>query len=435
MGRKDGMRNKILTGIAMFAGILGGCDKEAEGGKCEVTVCMQVHSPASKAAMPDEGKVSDINLMVFDSYGCIVENIYRKSGGQVSLNLIRNETYTFAALANYGYQVNATTLDDLEALTCYLAYPDEYSEGMPMASEIVTYRIREGMDIPLPLINMMAKISIRIDRNSLSDGIQFHISGIRIGNCPKKALAFVRNRAESADDCFSAGFSLNGNECSGLNTPEYLGISKEVCVYMLENMQGRFSQKEITGYEEQIISEDDPRYRTCSYIEMDIDYASHIWQSGTTPLTYRFYLGDGPNSLDIERNCHYHITVIPEDDGLGDDGWRIDKTGLQYLGPTLFESYPSDYIVGDIGDRIHIGCRLSPQNTPFDVGLEYLEDDKAAGIYDYVVDPDGHGVTLTLTGPGSGLIYMEAGPPINEGALFLIEVNKFFVPLVSVTDP
>jgi hypothetical protein len=32
-------------------------------------------------------------------------------------------------------------------------------------------------------------------------------------------------------------------------------------------------------------------------------------------------------------------------------------------------------------------------------------------------------VTLTLTGPGSGLIYMEAGPPINDGALFLIEVN------------
>ena len=55
--------------------------------------------------------------------------------------------------------------------------------------------------------------------------------------------------------------------------------------------------------------------------------------------------------------------------------------------------------------------------------MEYLEDDKATGIYDYVIDEDGHGVTLVLTGPGSGLIYMEAGEPVNDAALYFIEVN------------
>ena len=52
-----------------------------------------------------------------------------------------------------------------------------------------------------------------------------------------------------------------------------------------------------------------------------------------------------------------------------------------------------------------------------------MADDKAEGIYDYKIDEDGHGATLTLTGPGRGLIYMEAGDPINEAALFIIEVN------------
>jgi hypothetical protein len=52
-----------------------------------------------------------------------------------------------------------------------------------------------------------------------------------------------------------------------------------------------------------------------------------------------------------------------------------------------------------------------------------MEDDKAEGIYDYEIDDDGHGATLTLTGPGRGLIYMEAGEPINDAALFIIEVN------------
>ena len=52
-----------------------------------------------------------------------------------------------------------------------------------------------------------------------------------------------------------------------------------------------------------------------------------------------------------------------------------------------------------------------------------MEDDKAEGLYDYVIDEDGHGATLTLTGPGRGLIYMEAGEPVNDAALFIIEVN------------
>ena len=55
--------------------------------------------------------------------------------------------------------------------------------------------------------------------------------------------------------------------------------------------------------------------------------------------------------------------------------------------------------------------------------LEYMENDKKSGIYDYVLDNDGHGAVLTLTGPGSGLIYMSAGPPVNESALWFIEVN------------
>ena len=423
MEREKGIRGTVLIWLTLLTGLLCACIKETGKGSCEVTICMRDCFMTSKAAMPEEGKISNINLLIFDSYGRILENIYRLDSSPVNISLIKDETYTFAALANFGYKVDVTSVDDLESLRYHLAYPDEYREGMPMTSEIVSYCIKKSTDIQLPLINMMSKISIRIDRNQLSEGVEFHVSGIRIGNCPKSALAFRQNKVDNADECFNSGFSLNGTECNGLNTPEHPGMSKEVSLYMFENMQGDFSSDGITSDEEKIIPEDDPRFRTCSYVEIDIDYTSRLWQSKDSPLTYRFYLGDGLNSLDMERNCHYHITVIPEDDGLDGDGWRVDKTGLHYTGQTLFEPYPSDYIVGNIGEKIHIGCRITPQHTPFDVGIEYMEDDKAAGIYDYTVDPDGHGVTLTLTGPGTGLIYMEAGPPINDGALFLIEVN------------
>ena len=101
----------------------------------------------------------------------------------------------------------------------------------------------------------------------------------------------------------------------------------------------------------------------------------------------------------------------------------MDKSGIRYTGKPKLVQYPGDYIRGDIGDIIHIGCMLTPSYAPFDVGIEYLEEDRTAGIYDYEIDPDGHGVTLTLKKPGRGLIYMEAGEPINDAALFLIEVN------------
>ena len=92
--------------------------------------------------------------------------------------------------------------------------------------------------------------------------------------------------------------------------------------------------------------------------------------------------------------------------------------------PPYFKSYPEDkYIRGDIGDTVRLWCEIFPPVTPFDVGTEYLEADKEDGIYDYIIDADGHGVTLILKGPGSGLVYMEAGEPVNESELFLIEVN------------
>lgn len=175
---------------------------------------------------------------------------------------------------------------------------------------------------------------------------------------------------------------------------------------MLENMQG----------------EEEPDPNVCSYIEMELDYMSDTKYSAD-PLKYRFYLGDGMGCHDIERNTHYRILVCPEDDGLSDDDWRVDKEGLRDNVPVTFASYPSSYIRGNIGDNIHIWCEFTPEDTPFDVGEEYMKDDKANGIYDYEIDPDGHGATLTLTGPGRGLIYMSAGKPVDESALYVIEVN------------
>jgi hypothetical protein len=190
---------------------------------------------------------------------------------------------------------------------------------------------------------------------------------------------------------------------------------------MLENMQGDI-YPEISTDSEKVFGPEDLRSAICSYIELELEYMSLTHYSATKNLIYRFYLGDGIRSLDIERNCHYRFTVTPEDNGLSGNGWRVDKSGIGPSTP-VFVLHPGNYVKGHVGDSLHIWCECYPRTSPFDIGKEELDFDKDRGIYDYSIDEDGHGVTLYLRKPGTGIIYMSAGEPISRSGMVLVCVD------------
>lgn len=382
---------------------------------------------------PQENLVKDLNLMVFDSEGILEDHIWIQRDRTVQENdfiletsLFRYKEYSFYACTNLGYKVPVGSIEDLQGLKCYIAYPDDYKEGMPMAGKAENVCIEgENCEVRIELERLMAKISLKMDRGGLSENVSMNVVHVRIGNCPKSSKIFSENRIVSNDECFSLGFNRNETECGVLNRRAGNGLSGELSLYMLENLQGSFSSTGIKHDKDKTFSQYDIRSEICSYIELWIDYISPTHFSTDTPLKYRFYLGEDRNSLDIERNCHYHITVIPEDDGLSDDGWRVDKTGLKAREESIsFKMEPSGYIQGNVGDKIHIRCEYCPAHTAFDIGIEELEFDRERGIYEYEIDQDGHGVTLTLKSPGTGIVYMSAGEPINESDMLVIEVNN-----------
>lgn len=415
----DGKRK--LSGTILICLILSSC---AEGiSKSEVEVVLNTGIMPVRAELPDEEIISDVNLYIFRPDGSLEYMTYDSSGAErFHIKLLNGERYSVYALVNFGHKIIRNSVEDMLKTEYHLVYPDDYRNGIPMYAH-TDVLINDNSAILLEPVRLMSKISIRMDRSRLSEGVDLNVTAVRIGNCPKKVKVFETSRAESEDDCFITGFAHSGPECRPLNVENKHRISNEISLYMLENMQGRFSDIPLESDEEKEFKEYDSRSKTCSFIEIEIDYSSPLWTSMGKPLTYRFYLGEDINSLDIERNCHYHIMVSPEDDGLKGEGWRVDKSGLKYTGETSLVKYPAGYIRGNIGDTLHIGCILTPDNAEFDVGREYLEEDRQAGIYDYRIDKDGHGATLILTGPGQGLIYMEAGDPINEAALFIVEVN------------
>ena len=389
----------------------------------KVPVIFDAGSLRTKAADPEEDLISDVSLMIFDADGNAEECLWLpEAGAGTTVCLTRGKSYSIRACANFGYRVYADKLQELDEVTYHMAYPDEYREGMPMYAAIDGFIAGESEHLTVSFERLMAKISLNIDRSRLSDDVHMNVLSARIGNCPKSVRISGPSRISSHDQCFAAGFSRGEFETVPLNVSGPGRISGMVDLYMLENMQGDMTP-EISEDQEKVFSPDDPRSGTCSYVEMELEYMSDTKYSASRNLIYRFYLGDGRNNLDVQRNCRYTITVRPENDGLSGNGWRVDKSGLMDRGPVTFASYPESYIRADVGDKVHVWCEFTPAHAPFDVGISYMEDDKAEGIYDYEIDADGHGAVLTLTGPGTGLIYMKAGDPVNEAALFVIEVN------------
>lgn len=420
MERKGRLRNNILK-LASYAAMICGCSKAPE--QAMIRINFHEADVPVRSMSPDEDKITDISLMIFDESGQAEDCIWLTRGSRTcSIDLVVDKKYTFCACANFGYQIYASHIEELQDIRYHLAYPDEYREGIPMAA-VKEVLITEECIVDIDLQRLMAKISLRMDRSRLDGDVEMNVRSARIGNCPRYVKPFTNSKIEDHDDTFPTGYLLNDIQTAELNYNIGEGLSSEVSLYMLENMQGP-ADGNITHDSEKVFEQKDKRSEVCSYIEMEIEYLSPEKASGEKGLIYRFYLGEDRNSFDVERNTHYHITVTPENNGLNDDGWRVDKSGLKDLGPAYLRAYPSDYIRGDIGDQVHIWCEFSPASAPFDVGISYMEDDKAEGIYDYRIDTDGHGATLTLTGPGRGLIYMEAGEPVNDAALFIIEVNQ-----------
>ena len=419
-GRISGCLLTILTGIT-------GCVESdelicREDGKVSITI--QCPSFRTKAELPQEDKINDINLIIFEDGRA--ETVYwdvdldTEDEIRFETSFVKGRRYSIFAMANTGRKLEARDIEDIGSLSIEVGDEGFGSSGLPMSAYLEDVPESEWGEISMELIRMVAKVSVCMDRSRLSEDVEMTVKSVRIGNYPKYALAVGPSHVISSHDRYEDGHIMTSAQCNRLNTSGYGSVSEDVSLYMLENMQGRFPY-DIEDDEEKVLEEDDPLYGLASYMEIEIYYSSKDKVSYDRNLIYRFYLGEGRHDLDIERNCHYHIRITPEDDGLSGGGWRVDKSGI---GPSVpfFRMMPGDFAEGHVGDTLRIWCECYPRTSPFDPGYEELDFDKDRGIYDYKVDDDLHGVTLYLKKPGTGIIYMTAGEPINREGMVIVAV-------------
>ncbi len=315
-----------------------GCSMEGnteEGAAQPASVEVTVSKPMTKSEDPDENVISDINLFTFSEDGILEDCRYvpwremaDKKAITVKIMLVRGVRARIACLANLGYRLDGIrTSSDLDNYRYSMAYPDEYSKGMPMFGSMERVWTPQEKEIRLNLKRMMAKISISMDRSELDAGVKLNVKSVTIGNCPKSATLKGPSSPSGENDVFSRGFIKSYEDVNALNKSEKESMSGEVDVYMLENMNGNLLDDTVDD-NGKILS--GTKAKTCSYIEIRSEYISPGRQSGPDGyLIYRFYLGESSSNFDVERNCHYHVTVQPHGSGLEETGWRIDKTGLE----------------------------------------------------------------------------------------------------------
>ncbi len=369
---------------------------------------------------PKEQILHDLNLFLFHEDGSLEKHLFlnrqdlKPSDNAVSchLNLLEGVHYHIRAAANLGYCLpDMTHLEELEGFRYHLAYPDDFSCGVPMTGSFdgAVDMNSAPARIDLNMERLLAKISISMDRRNLDEGIKLTVKGIWLRQIPKSVSLFQPSAARNNLDIFKKGYGVEYLQADALNREKVPGLSKEASLYLFENRLGNLLP-EAKRMEDKILPNSIAEAELASYIEMEIEYQSELFSTAPEKyLLYRFYLGEGPQNFDIGRNCHYHYVIRPIGNGLKEISWRVDKTQLSPLKGSPFNIHPSQYIEGKAGEELYVWAELKNPTASFDIGMEELEYERKRGMFTYQVSPNGKGVRLQLKQQGSAILYMSSG--------------------------
>lgn len=297
----------------LFILVVVSCMREAMPVQ-DVTITLSAGDVLTRSSDPDETIITDYNLYIFNSLGFLEYGVYKPSrelsGGSTTCTarLLTDAPYIVFAAANLGYELRLGSIQQAREYRYHMAYPDEFSQGMPMSAYMGAAVVGKDAILDIHLERVMSRVDLSVDRRSLDDDVSIRITSVQMCNTASSVLLFSDSYVENWSQLFNEGYSKAGTQLYWLNHDTMEGISGEVPFYILENRFGGITE---------------------SYIEVKADY--HSASCHTKPgesLIFRFYLND---DRDACRNVRYRITLQPKGTGLEcTDGWRLDKSALVY---------------------------------------------------------------------------------------------------------
>lgn len=290
---------------------------------------------------------------------------------------------------------------------------DEHPDYPVMSGEAV-FEAGEGAVAEVVLKPLMSRVLLSSVRADFS-GTPY--DGQRLRN----ASAYLINVNASCSVLKSEGFVpemvLNGGR---LIESDMSSLNMESMLYRRLGDIGRsrtYFMNDFVCYPNDIEEESLGRPFTRFVLQGDIAGRTWYYPVNLNQEGFGYTLG----SRGIGRNVYHVLDLTVTRTGSTDPDTVIGSEEVETKG--WIELHPGNIVTGHDGETVHIYVDVYPEETMVDICREDLDYDVERGIYEYELDPDGHGVKLTLLEGGTGMFTIDAGPPVNAGFLVIVVCN------------
>lgn len=309
-----------ILAIVSFAS----CQHYAEEAKsgiddgCSVYVTAQTDDFSTKSAFTwSDSDIKDLQVIVSDEDGSLVENIYSKSATGIYFRGDAGRKYTFRAVANIGHEISGSSLSELMNSSLSVDFNSIQSHGVPMVNvDGVEHEMKGGdASLTIPLKRLMARVDFKIDCSllkhaDLENG--FQVKSLKLFN------ATTSMKPLSSDGIKKEKGSQTGSfDYASTSDVSTLNRGGSISLYAMENMQGDLLPSNVDPWKK--VPEMIDNEEVCSYLEVTASYMAQGLSS--EDIKYRMYLGSNATSnFDVCRNTAYSITLFPTEDEI--DGHR-----------------------------------------------------------------------------------------------------------------
>lgn len=209
--------------------LLAACTRSSQGDTAKSSLILCVDEVvATRAVSPEETLISDCNILIFNPYGDLEERVFipsrslrmRDGRFRYDVRLLRDVPYTVLCAFNMGYALPAMTLPQAREYRFFLAYPDEFTHGLPMVA--LCENTVPGDSLHLKAKRLVARIDLEVHKDEVPEGVVFKVTDVEVTGCPSSATLFPGSVVR---ETFSRGYV---HTCDGFDHP--------MSLYVLENL-------------------------------------------------------------------------------------------------------------------------------------------------------------------------------------------------------
>ena len=303
--------------------------------------------------------------------------------------------------------------EDLESL--YISLEDETDGSPAMSGETVICAGQEG-PWSIVLEPLLSKVEVL--------GLSVKLKGEYAGKDLSNVQAYLTNVNGSCQPLRRDGFRpveiinngrLRSSDLERLSSPQLLRQAPRISRQM--GGETTYQTFSLYCYPNDVAQESSGSPFTRLVIQGDIDGRTYYYP---VPIN-RPGFGYSAGKEGVCRNVNYVMNIHITGPGSLSPSEDIRDSHTVTQGSATF--YPGDFVSGFVGDKVHVWCDVYPRDTPIEWDWELIDGDVQRGIYDYVIDEDGYGLEFTLTGKGTGMVYVEVKGIVDEAFLCVIVVR------------